>query len=103
MKKSEAAIEVTPQQIEAWKKEHGNVFLIEVGGKKAYLRGADRKTISYATAVGAKDPVAFNEALLQNLWLAGDEEIKTNDSLFMGASSQLHELIEIKAATLKKL
>jgi hypothetical protein len=96
-------MEITQQQIEAWKKEHGSVFLIEVDGRKAYLRAADRKTISYANAVGAKDPMAFNEALLQNLWLAGDEEIRTDDSLFMGASSQLHNLIEIKAATLKKL
>jgi hypothetical protein len=95
--------EIPQEQIDSWKKEHGSVFLIEVGGKKAYLRGADRKTISYATAIGAKDPMAFNEALLQNLWLEGDEEIKTDDALFMGASSQLSELIEIKTATLKKL
>jgi hypothetical protein len=103
MKKIVSTEAVTQEQIDAWKKEHGNVFLIEVGGKKAYLRGADRKTVSYATTVGAKDPMAFNEALIQNCWLAGDEEIKTDDALFMGVSAQLHELIEIKTATLKKL
>lgn len=95
--------EVTEQQIEGWKKQHGEVYLVEVGGRKAYLRPADRKTISYATAVGAKDPMAFNEALIQNCWLGGDEEIKTVDSLFMGASAVLHELIEVQTASIKKL
>jgi hypothetical protein len=95
--------EVTEQQIEQWKKQHGDVYLIEVDGRKAYLRPADRKTISYATAVGAKDPMAFNEALIQNCWLGGDEEIKTVDALFMGASAVLHELIEVKTASIKKL
>lgn len=94
---------VTKEQIEVWKKDHDAVFKIEVDGKEAYLRSPDRKTLSFASSIGAKDPMKFNEILLNNCWLGGDEEIKTNDSLFISASSKLAEIIEIKEATLEKL
>lgn len=35
--------------------------------------------------------------------LAGDEEIKTDDALFLGVSTKLGELVEVKEAELKKL
>ena len=49
------------------------------------------------------DPIKFNETLLNNLWIEGDAEIKTNDDYFLAVSSQLGELLQIKEATLKKL
>ncbi len=45
----------------------------------------------------------YNEVLLENCWLDGDEEIKKDDSLFLGVSSHLAEIIEIKTAEIKKL
>ena len=45
----------------------------------------------------------YNEIMLRNCWLAGDEEIKTDDALFLGVSAKLGELIDIKEAELKKL
>lgn len=45
----------------------------------------------------------YNEFLLNNCWLEGDEIIKTDDALFLGVSAQLAEIIEMKEATLKKL
>ena len=35
-------------------------------------------------------------------WLGGDETIKTDDAKFLGVSSVLTELIEVKEAELKK-
>lgn len=95
----------TPQQnvIDAWKAKHGDVFEIRVDDKRCYLKRPDRKTLSYASAVGTKDPLRFNEILLNNCWLDGDEEIKTNDSLFLSVSQKLAELIEIKEAEIVKL
>lgn len=94
---------VVPEQIEAWKKKHGDVFRVTVGGKVAYLKRPDRKTLGAAAVVGKNDPMKYNEILLKNCWLDGDEEIKTDDSLFLGVSSKLAELVEIKEAELKKL
>ena len=95
--------EVTKEQIEEWKAKHESVFCIEVDGKKAYLKNPDRKTLSFASSVATSNPLKFNEILLKGCWLGGDEEIQTNDSLFLSASSKLAEIIEVKEATLVKL
>ena len=95
--------EVNKEQVEEWKKKHGKVFAIIVDGHIAYLKKPDRKTLSYATSVAAKDPIKFNEIMLQNCWLGGSEAIKTEDELFLGASGKLAELIEVKEAELVNL
>lgn len=97
------ATEVTPEQIEAWKQQHGDVFKIVVEDKVAYLRKPDRKVLSFAGAAGAKEPMKFNEAILRNCWLGGDMDIQNNDDYFLAASSIIQELIVIKEATLEKL
>lgn len=94
---------VTTQQIAEWKKKHGDIFKITVDGKEAYLHKPDRKTLGYATSLASNEPLKFNEVLLNNCWLGGDTEIKTDDTLFLSASSKLAELIEIKNAELVKL
>lgn len=93
----------TPEQIAEWKNKHKEVFGISVDGHVAYLKKPDRKALSYASGVGAKDPIKFNEIILENCWLGGSEEIKTDDSLFLGVSGKISELIEVKEAELKKL
>lgn len=85
------------------KAKHGEVYEINVDGHTAYLKKPDRKTLSYASSVGAKDPIKFNEILLNGCWVAGDERIKTDDSLFLSASQVLGTLVEVKEATLVKL
>ncbi len=95
--------EITQEQINAWKELYEDVWRITVDGKVAYLRSPDRKTLSFASSVGASDPMKFNEILLKNCWLAGDLEIQTNDKLFLSASSKLAELIEIKETEMVKL
>ncbi|WP_260377574.1 hypothetical protein [Candidatus Ornithobacterium hominis] len=67
------------------------------------MKTPDRKTLSYASSIASKDPLKFNEILLNNCWLEGDEEIKTKDSLFLAASSKIAEIIEVKEAELEKL
>ena len=94
---------VSKEEIQKWKEQYGSVFKISVADKVAYLKTPDRKTMSYASTVGAKNPIKFNEVLLKNCWLGGDEEIQTNDSLFMSVSTQIAEIIEIKEAKLEKL
>lgn len=91
------------EQIDQWKKKYENVYRVEVGDKACYLHSPDRKTMSYASSIGQKDPMKFNEIILNNCWLAGDEEIKTKDSYFMGVSAKLADIIEVAEAKLEKL
>ena len=94
---------ITKEQIQEWKNQYKDIFVISVEDKMVYLRTPDRKTLSYASTLATKDPLRFNEVILENCWLGGDEEIKTNDELFLAVSSKLPDLIQIKEATLEKL
>lgn len=94
---------LTKKQIEDLKAAHGTVYEIEVGGKICYLRKPSRKVLSAAAVAGQKDPMKYNEIILTNCWLSGDEEIKTDDVLFLGVAGVLSELVEAKEASLKKL
>jgi hypothetical protein len=96
-------VTVTPEQIEEWKKQHKDIFKITVDGRTCYLRKPSRKALGYAAVAGKENPLKFNEVILKDCWLAGDEEIKTDDTLFMSISAKLTELIEIKDAELEKL
>lgn len=95
--------QATPEQIAEWKKKHGDVRAVIVDGHIGYLKKPDRRALSYASSVGTKDPVKFNELILANCWLGGSEDIKTDDALFFGASATLADLIEVKEAELVKL
>lgn len=96
-------MKATKEQIAAWKKAHGDVWKITVDGKTCFLKKPNRKALAFAATVGAKDPVKFNEVILNAAWIEGDEEIKTDDSLFFGVSQKLGELVESKEAELEKL
>ena len=91
------------QKISEWKAKHGDVFQVEVDGRVAYLKRPDRKVLGAAAVTVKSDPMKYNEVILNNCWLEGDEEIRNNDAMFLGVSAQLAEIIEIKEATLKKL
>lgn len=95
--------DVTQEEIAAWKKQHGEIFKLTVEDKVAYLKKANRKTLAFATSTASKDPMKFNEIILNNCWIEGDEEIKTEDSYFLGAMQKLAELIQVKEAELVKL
>ncbi|MDL2290397.1 hypothetical protein LJB95_03235 [Paludibacteraceae bacterium OttesenSCG-928-F17] len=94
----------TPERIESWKKEYKTVHKLSVGGKTAYLKNPDRRTLSLAmTKIAKNDIMGGSEVLLENCWLGGDPEIKTDDELFMGAIGKVGELIQVKDAELAKL
>lgn len=103
MKEQELKGQATDDQIAEWKKQHGQVSGIIVDGHIGYLKPVTRKILSMASSVGAKDPMQFNELILNNCWLGGSEEIKTNDTLFLSAGAKLAEFIELKEAELVKL
>lgn len=97
-------IELTEEQkIEGFKKKFGGVFQYTAEGKSCFLKKPSRQTISAASVVGKNNPMKYNEILLNGCWIEGDEELKTDDGLFLGVSQILADLIEIKEGELKKL
>lgn len=100
-------MEVTEKQIAEWKSKFGSIYKITVGNdgdkKECYLRQPSRKALGYASQAGKENPMKFNEVILNECWLAGDEEIKTDDTLFLSVSGKIAEIIEIKEASLEKL
>ena len=79
------------------------MFQIDVDEFVCYLRKPTRKELSYAAVAGKTDPLKYNETILKSCWLGGDEEIRTDDDLFLSAGAVLGDIIETKAAELKKL
>lgn len=98
--------EVTEKQIESWKKQHGEVYELNIPLENdkvtCYLRKPDRKTIAYALSVRDTNPLKAKEIVLENCFLAGDERIKTDDELFLSACTVLDEMIVVRVAELKK-
>ena len=95
--------QATPEQIEAWKKQHGVIYAATVGDGICYLKKPSRKVLGYASFASKNNPLNFNEVILNDCWLGGDESIRTDDAKFLGVSGVLAELIEVKEAELKKL
>ncbi|MDR0582258.1 MAG: hypothetical protein LBG31_04760 [Prevotellaceae bacterium] len=96
-------MEATKEQIAKWKEEHGKLYCIKVDDKVCYLKKPTRKTMGYAMVAGKTNPIKFNEVLLKDCWLGGDEVIKTDDELFFSVSSKFGELVDTKEAELVEL
>ncbi|HHN48695.1 MAG TPA: hypothetical protein ENN08_07185 [Bacteroidales bacterium] len=101
--KTNLAGEVRPEHIAEWKKKFGKVFHLQIEDKHCYLRKPDRNTLAYAISIAQTSPLEFGEVILKNCWLAGDEEIRSDDAYFLAALGKLDGLVEIKAAELKNL
>lgn len=93
----------TTEQIAELKLKHGEIFKITVDGKSCILRKPNRKELGYASVAGKDNPLKFNEVIFNSCWLAGDEIIKDDDTLFLSASAKIAEIIEFKEAELEKL
>ena len=94
-------MKVTKEQIKEWKEKYGELFQITVEDKSCILRKPNRQDLSYASVV--IDPIKMSETLLNRLWVAGDEAIKNDDSLFMAVVNKMDEVLKVKEAEIKKL
>lgn len=94
----------TPERIAELKAQYPNgIYLIEADGFKAIVRSPKRQELGYAATVGKNDPLKFNEVILKKCWLEGDQEIQTDDRIFMSVANQLDTIVETTEASIKKL
>ncbi|ASZ11096.1 hypothetical protein KTO58_19755 [Chitinophaga pendula] len=90
-------------QIDAWKAEYEEVWRLTVAGKVGFLKMPTRKILSYAYVAAKTDPFKFPETIINECWIAGDEELKTNDKLLMSASAHVEKMVQMEEAELVKL
>ena len=93
----------TQEEIAKLKAEHGEIFMLTVEDKACIMKTPSRKTLSYASVAGEKDPLKFNEVMLKQCFVVGDPEIRDDDKYFLGASTQMKDLIQVKESKLEKL
>jgi hypothetical protein len=91
------------------KKEHGTIYKLEVptdedgGVAVGYIKKMNRSTLSLVMSKIDSDPIGAMEVLLNTTWLEGDERIKTDDDVFLGACTALQEIVTIRTGSLKKI
>ena len=100
----------TKEQIEEIKQKNANqkLFCVVSGledgqaeTKSCILRKPNRQDLSFISVI--RDPIKRKEALLNQIWVAGDEDFKTDDELFLGLSAKLSDLISLKEVEIKNL
>ncbi len=94
---------VDENQIKEWKDKFGNIYALRAGNKMCILREPDRAIIGLARTVSGGDIIKFNESILSECWLIGDNEIQTEDRYFLSVMGQLSGLIDEVETSIKKL
>ena len=84
------------------------VYELEVEGKKCLLSEIDLKTLEivlgYLGAMnGRPQMITAGSIILENCWVSGDEELKTDDKYKAAACIAACGLVEVKQSTLKKI
>lgn len=107
--KEKKPFELTAAEIKQLKAKHADkeLHLITVKGRdeKEYscvVKSPDRNTLSVASKF-MEDPVRFNEVIFTNCFVAGDEEIRTDDYLRLAAETKCAGLVKIAESSIKKL
>ncbi|CAL2108182.1 conserved hypothetical protein [Tenacibaculum sp. 190524A02b] len=95
--------QITQEQIQAWKKEHGKVFELKAKDKVAYIRKPDFNEVSFATAESINSPLNFPKEILTQCWLGGDEIIKTDVGYIMGISTAIDKIVEAVEFEIKEV
>jgi hypothetical protein len=93
---------VSQEQIQQWKNKYGEVYSFTSDNKICYLRKPDRKVLAYVSSI-QNNPIKSSEAMVNNCWLGGCDDFKTDDSLFFGLTQKMGALIQIKEVELAKL
>lgn len=81
-------------QLTLWKKQYGNIFgYVSHDGLSCVLRSPDLNIIDACRAIAGNSAVKFDTALVDNCWLAGDEELRSQDKYRMGLFDWLGVII----------
>lgn len=95
--------QASAEQIAEWKEKYDKVFQYTIEDKTCYLRPVDRNTYSAAAAKATSSPAKFNDTIINNIWLGGDEDIKKQDSYYYGLIDFIEDLMAKKKGSLTEV
>lgn len=87
--------EVSNEQINAWKRDHGKVYVAKTEGLVGYFRKPTRKELSYAMTLREK-PLEMTELVLRSCWLGGDEGMLEDNDCLLGCDKLVERLLHVK-------
>lgn len=103
--------QTTPQgtlgtaEIERLKKQHGRIYQIVVDDDGdlyvAYFRRPDMAVLSAMTKMAKTDEMQAAKVMVENCFVAGAEQVRTDAALFVAAVGQLGTVIGQVRATIK--
>ena len=94
----------TQEQINAYKKQHENVFLFTAeDGKSCILKAPSLTIIDACRTVAKGSATKFDEQLLKNCWVAGDKEFLEIDKYKMGVFDKISRIIVVVRGKLEEL
>lgn len=97
--------ELTPQEEQALKAKHERIRKIKVkrkdgGTSVVYCKYPDRNVVALAMSKrGQHKILEAGEAILDNCFVAGDEECKQTDSLRIASAMECYELLDFLEAS----
>ena len=97
-------MDFTKEQIDAYKQQYGTIFRYRsTDGKSCLLKSPDLQTLDACRIISGGSSIKFDIALVENCFIAGDEEFKTNDKYRMGLFEWLGTIIQKVDGELEEL
>ena len=94
--KTEAIKKRFGAQFNDWKSQYGKVFgYVSTDGKTGVFRTPDMTILDLCSTIAKGSQVKYDQALIANCWLGGDEELKTETKYILGLKEWLADLIEV--------
>ena len=98
---------VTPEQVEAWKRQHRKVCRVDIvddgDTHVGYFKRPDFTTIKAVTKLAKSDEVEAGKVMFDNCWLGGSKELREDAVLFMAVQAQLAKVLNGCMGSLKNL
>jgi hypothetical protein len=93
----------TDHQIKEWKKEHGQVFEIDIDGRTIILAKPSRQVAGLAMAKSRTNPLAMVEVVVENCTLWGSDDILEDAGALISLQAHIDEIFQTATVSLKKL
>lgn len=93
-------------EIAALKARHGRVYVVtaeddENHAYAAYFKRPDMATLAAMTKLAKTDDIQAGRVLVENCFLAGADEVKTDPALFVATVGQLGKMVASVRASIK--
>lgn len=89
------ADQISEAQIQTWKREHGRVYVYHTpDGKWCILRKPTLMILDACKSLSGSSNIRFSQALVENCWLSGSPEFKTDDEYQLGLFDWLGVIIK---------